>query len=127
MKLREVLPVAQRIVNSSILYQGFERPILADGDRWSPPGPVVLDRANINSYSPSSLPTAAERWAVKYNKLVMKACKKASAEGQLAILVYGYNENDEAASPDVFSLCGACKNSWTIVAHAGDSSAFYSR
>ena len=69
-KLKVVKPLAQNLAKSSPLYQGMENTILLDSDRWGPPPPVQM-----TSHKPDVCDqlTEQQRWALKYNKMLMKA------------------------------------------------------
>lgn len=71
-KVHVVKPIAQRLAAASTLYQGMEQHICLDPDRWSPPPPVQISGAKPDTCEKL---THEQKWAVKYNSLLMKALR----------------------------------------------------
>lgn len=68
-------PLAERIASHATLYQGCESDIMLDSERWAVPTPLNLSSCSPPEYDPSLKLTEADRWGVKFNKLLMQALR----------------------------------------------------
>jgi len=84
--LAELKPIAMSLARSSTLYQGFERQALDDVERWAPATPVNFNVHKPETYNPGVSLSAAQLWAIKYNKLFMKAARHHHKRNQNAFV-----------------------------------------
>ena len=72
-KLASLRPLASGLARASVLYQGFEQDTLDDVNRWGPAAPVDFASLKPAAFDPSLGLTTSHKWAVKYNRMFMKA------------------------------------------------------
>ena len=71
--LRKMKPVAMEFARTSTMFQGLERELFNDINRWSPPKPVPITPNQPSLYDPSLAFTTQQKWAIKWNSDLMKS------------------------------------------------------
>lgn len=73
--IKTLKPLAESIASHATLYQGCEKDLLADSERWAVPPPIPMTSRSPTEYDPSMKLTESERWGIKFNRLLMKALR----------------------------------------------------
>ena len=73
--IKTLKPLAEGIASHATLYQGCEKDILGDSERWAVAPPIHMTSCSPTEFDPSMKLTDSERWGLKFNKLLMKALR----------------------------------------------------
>ena len=85
-RLKHVKKLAEQLASTSTLYRGMESSVLMDSDRWAPPPPLQMTTMKADVCMKL---TSSEKWAVKYNSLLMKALRHHQSKNASA-LTFGF-------------------------------------